>query len=298
MKKYRSAGRLLVLFLASALAVSTASGSVQAEEAAGTVGEMEDEIGNPEGESQEPAETDEAEGTEGSLEETLGTEENLGTEEKLDTEENPGIEEDPEPEEETTAPEETEEIPIPQQPAEPQAFSAADPLTGILAEAEAGVLPAGAMMIVTPIQGGEEYAQLSTLLTISAEKFVIYDISFIDLSTGMPAPVQPSGSVRISIPLPDGYSEVLTAVSHISLEGARTEIPCTVENGYAVFMTDHFSLFALMQKRDLSYLPSEFELTEKVEKLESTKAYPNGLPALMGMTDRVSPQTGENRKEN
>lgn len=71
--------------------------------------------------------------------------------------------------------------------------------------------------------------------------YVAYDIT---LSQENGAIVQPDGTVSISIGLPEGWENV--EVYHV--DGDRMEkMPTTVENGYAVFTTTHFSVYVLVK---------------------------------------------------
>lgn len=185
-------------------------------------------------------------------------------------------------------------------PQEPVMIELQDPATGIIVKAEDTVIPAGTILAVTPIQSGQEYELLKMLLSVSAERFSICNISLVDVSTGSPVIAQPQGSARVSIPVPEGYDAERLAVWSISADGQKTEIAFTIENGAAVFQTDYMGVYAVAQKKEEQggsvELPPSLEPTDKVERLELNKAYPDGVALTSGfsMTDQVSPKTGDN----
>ena len=178
-----------------------------------------------------------------------------------------------------------------------QIWQMTDPATGISAEADISVIPQGTIMWVTPLESGQNYELLKMLLSMTADQFKIYDIRFFDM-TG--SAVQPGGSVKISVPIPDGYALDRLAVYHISMEGQRTELAFTAENGSAVFETDQFSLFAIAEKKQDSGaqtdLPSSLAPTEKIPRLEldKTAAGTSGSASGAGYAkNTASPATGD-----
>lgn len=175
-----------------------------------------------------------------------------------------------------------------------------DPATGIIVKAEDTVIPAGTILAVTPIRSGQEYELLEMLLSVSAEQFSIYNISLADMSAGSPVIVQPQGNAQVSIPVPEGYEIERLAVWNISEDGQKTEVTFTIENGAAVFQTDRMGVYAVAQKKEEQggsvELPPSLEPTDKVERVELNKTYPDGVALTSGfsMTDQISPKTGDN----
>ncbi len=84
----------------------------------------------------------------------------------------------------------------------------------------------------------------------------LFDIKLIENG----AEVQPSGMVTVKIPVPDNYPKKLLEVHHIDFEtGKKEKMDATLieenENGvkkcYMVFLTDHFSYYALIALKGL-----------------------------------------------
>lgn len=155
--------------------------------------------------------------------------------------------------------------------------------------------------VVLPFEAGEEYAGLDEFLALSAEKFEIYTVAFVNAATGMP--VQPEEPMEVSAAVPSDYNAERTVISEISMNGEtpqRTELPCTIENGTAVFKTDHAGLYVVMEKKVQAELPPSLEPTDKVDRLDLVKTQEpaSSLPSVSGTASvsrisSVSPDTGD-----
>ena len=139
------------------------------------------------------------------------------------------------------------------------------------------------------------YSSLSQFLALSSDQFQIYTVAIIDPVTQQP--VQPESALKVSLSVPTGYDTDRLVVSEISMNGktpVRTEVPFSYNNGQAAFETDHSGIYAVMEKKEQVELPSSLEPTEKVDKLELTKKYPDSVSSgtsTAGLT--VNPQTGD-----
>ena len=187
-----------------------------------------------------------------------------------------------------------------QEAEEQQIWQITDPASGVSAEADVSVIPQGTAMLVTPLESGQSYEMLKMLLSMTADRFRVYDIRFFDMAGNA---VQPGGSVKISVPIPDGYAPDRLAVYHISMEGKRTELAFTAVNGSAVFETAQFSLFAIVEKKKdagaQTDLPSSLAPTEKIPRLELDKASAGtaGSAARAAFSKNpASPATGDGQE--
>ena len=187
-----------------------------------------------------------------------------------------------------------------QEAEEQQIWQMTDPASGVSAEADVSVIPQGTTMLVTPLESGQSYEMLKMLLSMTADRFRVYDIRFFDMAGNA---VQPGGSVKISVPIPDGYAPDRLAVYHISMEGKRTELAFTAVNGSAVFETAQFSLFAIAEKKKdagaQTDLPSSLAPTEKIPRLELDKASAGtaGSAARAAFSKNpASPATGDGQE--
>ena len=170
-------------------------------------------------------------------------------------------------------------------------FLQEDPATGIAAEAAEAVFPAGTMLYVTSLESGEAYDQISTLMTMIADQFKVYDIRFINMMDQSMA--EPAGRVKISIPIPEGYDTEHLSVSRLGEDGTRTEMTFEIADGKAVFETDAAGTFLIAQMKDL---PDSLAMTEKTEKVELTKRVSQqaaGTSAVSKTSLLTSPKTGD-----
>lgn len=139
----------------------------------------------------------------------------------------------------------------------------------------------------------ELYGSLSQFLSLSSDQFQIYTVAVIDPVTQQP--VQPDGPVEVSLDVPSGYDTDRVVISEISMDGetpVRTELSFTYKNGKAVFKTDHSGIYVVMEKKPQP--PASLEMTSKVEKLELTKKYPDGVSLTSSSGTRtLNPQTGD-----
>ena len=74
---------------------------------------------------------------------------------------------------------------------------------------------------------------------------VVFDIN--TLKDGIK--IQPSGGVKVRIPLPEGFSGEGVVVCHIDTDTNKiTDIPAQVVDGYVEFIADHFSYYAIVEE--------------------------------------------------
>lgn len=171
------------------------------------------------------------------------------------------------------------------------ALSQVDPATGIAADADDNVFPVGTLLYVTPIESGESYDQISTLMSMIADQFKVYDIRFINMMDY--SLTEPSGMVRISIPVTEGFDTDHLSVSKLGEDGTRTETAFEIEDGKAVFETESAGTFLISQ---MKVLPESLAMTEKTAKVELTKspARLSGSTSGAALPARLSsPKTGD-----
>lgn len=169
-------------------------------------------------------------------------------------------------------------------------FYQEDPATGIIADAAESVFPAWTMLYVTPVESGDAYDQIGTLMNMIADQFKVYDIRFVNmLDQSM---IEPAGTVKISIPVPDGYDTEHLSVSRLGEDGTRTEMSFEIADGKAVFETDAAGTFLVAQ---MKVLPDSLEMTEKTERVELTKRVPQqtAVSAVSKTSLQASPKTGD-----
>lgn len=119
-----------------------------------------------------------------------------------------------------------------------------DKTTNIKLETDTSVVPEDTTLIVEKVTTGDTYNTVMATLGDTIDKFVLYDINL--KSNGVK--IQPNGKVKISIPVPEGFSKDKLVVYRISdNEKIKYDVKVETVGGkdYATFETDHFSLYAL-----------------------------------------------------
>ncbi len=76
------------------------------------------------------------------------------------------------------------------------------------------------------------------------EKYFAYDITL--QSNGVA--IQPSGKVRISIPIPSYFDTSKIVVYRVTSTGEKVRYDMTVEGDFAVIETDHFSVYVIAEE--------------------------------------------------
>ncbi|MDR1291843.1 MAG: InlB B-repeat-containing protein [Clostridiales Family XIII bacterium] len=128
-----------------------------------------------------------------------------------------------------------------------------DDETGITAETDEGVLPEGTTLVVLPVTlgasdaiGSEKYGVAKDILADIGTNFRLYDISlYLDGKEQQP---QNGGKVKVSIPVPAGMDGARASVYRIEDSGGRTLMESALNGGYLTFQTDHFSLYAIVER--------------------------------------------------
>lgn len=122
-----------------------------------------------------------------------------------------------------------------------------DDATGVRVQADENVLPEGTTMEVTAITSGQAYNRARDVLRDVGQKFVLYDIT---LRSPEGEVVQPNGKVKVSIPLPGDMDGERAETYRINDDASKTLLQSAVEEGLAVYHTNHFSLYAVVERDD------------------------------------------------
>ena len=137
--------------------------------------------------------------------------------------------------------------------------------TGVIATADAGVLPDGAKLAITPVADETNDAQIT------------YDISFTDENG---EEIQPNGNVTVKIVIPEKFKNAEKIyVYREESDGTYTDMKATIEDSMIVFTTDHFSRYILTA--------DEITAPAEMPAPETTTSDPSG-----GTTKPTNPYTG------
>lgn len=127
----------------------------------------------------------------------------------------------------------------------PVSITDVDKETNIKLETTTAAVPEDTTLEIERITEGENYNTVIATLGNRVNKFTLYDITL--KSNGVK--IQPSGKVKISIPVPEGFNKEKLVVYRINEDGTKVKYDIKVETiegkDYVTFETDHFSLYSL-----------------------------------------------------
>lgn len=125
-------------------------------------------------------------------------------------------------------------------------------------------LPSGAFLIVTPITGdtdSAEFEKASKELVNAAEYekelegkelMALYDIALRRDNLE----IEPDGKVKVKIRIPESLKDCTGLdIVHIADNGTVTVMNAKIEDGYLVFITDHFSNYAIIANPKIKAIP-------------------------------------------
>lgn len=129
---------------------------------------------------------------------------------------------------------------------DPVKVETTDSTTGISIKVGDGVLLTGTTLSTNIITSGANFELAQTALKDVASKSTLFDISLLASNVK----VQPlnGNTVEVSIPIPAGYDTKKIELYRINDDGSKTLISGNIVDGKFVFSTDHFSLYAIVEK--------------------------------------------------
>lgn len=140
-----------------------------------------------------------------------------------------------------------------------------DVKTNVKLEAMVEYLSEDTELLVKQIVEGEEYNNIKEQLKNKSKKFDIYDISLVKNNTK----IQPSGKVKVYIPIPDSYDYDRMIVYRIKENGLE-EYNVEIEEGFAIFETEYFSTYVLAEKELEEISGEQNEELNLAHKLDDT----------------------------
>lgn len=134
-----------------------------------------------------------------------------------------------------------------------------DTTTGIKIETTTAVLPSNVVLSSIKVTEQNILNTVQTALKDISNKYTTYDITLLKDNVK----IQPNGKIKISIPIPNSYNKEQIEIYRIEENGTKIKYDVKVEGDYAIFETDHFSIYVLAEKQTQN--PTE-PTTDKGEK--------------------------------
>lgn len=107
-------------------------------------------------------------------------------------------------------------------------------------------IPLDTMINIKELTSGEEYNKILKILNITNNE--MFDISLFSNSIKDYITKLKDGSFEVKIPITEKFKDKELVVYYVDDEGKITEYPVTIEDEYAIFNTNHFSIYTLAEK--------------------------------------------------
>lgn len=125
-------------------------------------------------------------------------------------------------------------------------YESVDAKTEVSASTDSSELPLDTVIKVEKITHGEEHERICGTLEIKDGD--IYDIKLHSGSLDDYISQLKNGKFKVRLPIKDEYKGKELVVYYVDANGNKTEFNVTIKNGFAIFETDHFSIYTLTAK--------------------------------------------------
>lgn len=122
-----------------------------------------------------------------------------------------------------------------------------DFLTDVTVSSNSGSIPLDTMVEIKKLTSGEEYDKIMKIL--NATNSETFDISLFSKSLNKYITKLSDGSFEVRIPIKEELKDKSLVVYYITDDGKSEEYEVKVENNYAIFNTNHFSVYTLAEKK-------------------------------------------------
>lgn len=125
-------------------------------------------------------------------------------------------------------------------------FVSSDVATDVAISSNSGELPLDTLVKVQEIASGEQYDKIMKILGI--ENGEMYDLKLFSNALEKNITKLEDGSFEVKIPLTENLKGKELIAYYVDNNGKKEEHTVTVKDGYAIFNTNHFSVYTLAEK--------------------------------------------------
>lgn len=125
-------------------------------------------------------------------------------------------------------------------------FVSSDVATDVAISSNSGTLPLDTLIRVNEITGGDQYEKIMKILGI--ENGEMYDLKLFSNALEKNITKLEDGSFEVKIPLTENLKGKDLIAYYVDSNGKKEEHTVTVKDGYAIFNTNHFSVYTLAEK--------------------------------------------------
>lgn len=122
-------------------------------------------------------------------------------------------------------------------------YRTSDILTDVSISSSNKTIPYDALVNVHKITDGETYKKILDILKLTDSE--MYDLKLFSKSLDNYVSKLVNGNFEVRIPVKDEYKNKNLVAYYVDDNGKVTEYEVTVKDGYAIFNTDHFSIYTL-----------------------------------------------------
>lgn len=122
-------------------------------------------------------------------------------------------------------------------------YRTSDILTDVSISSSNKTIPYDALVNVRKITDGETYKKILDILKLTDSE--MYDLKLFSKSLDNYVSKLVNGNFEVRIPIKDEYKNKNLVAYYVDDNGKVTEYEVTVKDGYAIFNTDHFSIYTL-----------------------------------------------------
>ena len=134
-------------------------------------------------------------------------------------------------------------------------YKTADLITNVEISSESSSIPLDTNIEAEKITSGTEFERIIKVL--NTKQVEMFDLNLYSVSLGEYIRQLDDGDFEVKIPVPDNFKDKDLAVYYVTSNGNPKAFKVDIEGDYAVFTTNHFSIYTLIAKGD----PSEEEKT-------------------------------------
>lgn len=122
-------------------------------------------------------------------------------------------------------------------------YTTSDILTDISISTESNNLPLDTLINVKRLTSGEEYEKILKILKLTDNE--MFDLKLFSKALDSYVTKLDNGTFEVRIPVSEKFKDKELVAYYVSDDGKITQYEVTVKDGYAVFNTDHFSIYTL-----------------------------------------------------
>lgn len=124
-------------------------------------------------------------------------------------------------------------------------YKTVDAISNVSISSTSSEIPLDTSMRASQLTSGEEYDKVISILDV--EENVTYDLKLYSQSTSSYVTELENGTFEVKIPLTDELKGKNLVAYYVDENDKVVEYEVTVEDGYAIFETDHFSIYTIAE---------------------------------------------------